>query len=749
VKRRILNGRLRLAPLILMAVGAVGAAQPGEFLLKLEDTEAVRKVWGDVRSFAEPRTAWGRDESHPAHRRGAAVGAGSNAIFEVGPFVFPAGLRVNVDALHGESAMTQQSYVMVEAVDAQGNVIEAFSRERCLWVNVNDLARPLTWTGTTVSALVGAEVTLRFHTRGARIYSLHNVPLPGAVAPTSLHDALPPDAPEELTLTLEAAQLVAWETTRFSLSGRTARGRALNLDQAEIEFLVEGERGPLQVQSDKFDRQTGHATLAGDVSDPRRVTIRAQARVGTHTISSEPVALRLEPGASAQERRIVQLFLQPSDLSDRQGEVLFEANTVRPYARTRGLPTTPKAMTLFGHRIDDRYHVWGSSREYGGLYRAETADGITYENLRPLKSPMAPEHLLSMTYNERDGVYLALERAFGPSRFKALASRDGIRFDPVADRPAFVDHDGAHVWWDGQHGRYLVMGLTFQKTPEPRPFIDNLVWQDPFRAEGFGLRRVFTIRQSRDGISWTPSQSVTQRDPATWLPDEQLILPDAQDPVDLEYYWFLAFRHHDRWMGIVLTYAPSPFNVLERVPYDPYPSKHGPHLGTEWWVSNDGVKWERPWRGTPATLDWRIYFGHEPMRLHDRMLFLTSNQLYNLPPAHGARSGQHQEVYSLPADRIASAGSDSPAVFTSRAFAMPASGLFLNYEHAGTLAVELLDEQGRVLPGYGRSDGFLPAGSAIAAPLRWSGQPGGDLAGRTVHLRFHSEKSRVYALYRD
>jgi hypothetical protein len=199
----------------------------------------------------------------------------------------------------------------------------------------------------------------------------------------------------------------------------------------------------------------------------------------------------------------------------------------------------------------------------------------------------------------------------------------------------------------------------------------------------------------------------------------------------------------------VLTYAPSPLKILEQVPYDPAPSKHGPHLGTEWWVSTDGVKWDRPWRDTPATLDWRIYFGHEPMRLHDRMLFLTSNQLYNVPPAQGAKPGQHQEVYSLPANRVASTGSDAPASFTGRPFVMPAGGMYLNYEHSGSLAVELLDGEGTVLAGYGRAEGALPAGSALAAPLRWAGRTGAELAGRTVRMRFHTAKARVYALDRD
>jgi len=531
-----------------------------------------------------------------------------------------------------------------------------------------------------------------------------------------------------------------------TLRGRTAAGRFLNLDRAQVAFSVEPADAPVQIRSDKRDRHTAYLTVTDDVPAARTVRLRARAVLAEGEVESPTVELRLRPAvAGTAGKKIVQLFMQPSDLSAQEGAVLFRANPIMPYAETSGLPVTEKAMTVYGRRMGDRHHVWGSSRKHGGLYRAETRDGLRYENLRPLASDMAPEHLLSMVYDPREDRYLAFERGHGPLQWHAHFSTDGTTFTRAQPGSVFKDHDAAHLLWDDERGRYVLVGLTYHLLPQPRRYPDNLRWED--FLGGRGVRRVIVVRTSPDGLRWTPGQDVIGRDPSTWLPEGQLILPDAEDPVDLEHYWFLAFRHHDRWMGIVLTYAPSPFNVLERVPYDPYPSQHGPHLGTEWWVSTDGVTWERPWRGTPATLDWRIYFGHEPMRLHDRMLFLTSNQLYNLPPVHGARPGQHQEVYSLPADRVASAGSESPASFTSRPFPMPAGGLFLNYENDGTLAVELLDEQGRVLPGYEKSSGVLPAGGAVAAALQWSGRTGGDLAGRTVRVRFHSEKSRVYALY--
>jgi hypothetical protein len=411
------------------------------------------------------------------------------------------------------------------------------------------------------------------------------------------------------------------------------------------------------------------------------------------------------------------------------------------------LPVTERAIGVMVRPMDGGYQLWGSSRIDGGLYRAETRDGLNFENLRPLVSDIAPEHLMSMTYNPREDRYLAFERGIKPVRWYAHFSSDGTHFTRAQAEPVFKDHDAAHLFWDDERQRYLIGSMTYDLLPQPRRLPDNLGWEQGLKGQG--VRRVMSVRSSPDGVHWTPDNNVRGPEPTTWLRKDQLILPDQQDPVDLEFYWFMTFRHYDRWVGIMLTYAPSPLNVLERVRYDPAPSNHGPHLGTEWWVSANGENWERPWRETPATLDWRTFFAHEPMLLHDRMLFLTGNQLYNIPPKQGARPGQHQEVYSLPVDRVASIGSDTPASFTSRPFVMPVGGVYLNYEHHGALAVELLDGEGKALPGYGPAEGVLPAGSALAAPVRWSGRDGTALAGRKVQVRFHTTQARVYALYRD
>lgn len=728
---------------ILVALsGAVAlAAAPAELHLPLRDASAVKKVWGDVRSYAEPRTAWGRDEANAAHRRGSSVGAESNAIFDVGPIVAPATpLRVNVDTDRNLLALGQQAYVMVAVLDEKGAPIDDYAAEQCLIVDENDLGRELRWQDATTAKLAGRKIILRFSLRDARVFAVHTV-------------APPEDKPlERVEVRWSADRLGPWETTQLALRGRDAAGRLLKLDDARVEFITEPAGTPLHLRPDPRDPEWGQVSVPGPVAKAGTVAVRARVTLGGVTRESTPqkVQLRTElpPKLPAGPR---QLFMRAKDITDPQGPVEFRANTLEYLSQLQGLPTTPTAMTVFNREINGRYHVWGSGREGGVLFRAETEDGVRFERVQPLKSTMPSQHLMTMAYNAHDDVYLAFERVVEPRplRWRAHFSKDGTTFTPGPDESVYHDHDATNLIWDGAQRRYLALAVTYQKLAEPRRYPDNIGVE---KTLGIGLRRVLSVRESKDGNRWIPNNNSHSRDPASYVDEKYLIPPDAEDPVDLEHYWFNAFRYDDRWVGIVLTYAPSPANIFDKYPYDRRPSKHGPHLGTEWWVSDDGVKWERPYRTTPATPDLRIYFNHAPLVRNNRLVFLTSNQIYNnvpaenAPPRHGAPDGTPMEAYSLPVDRIASAGSVASASFASRPFKMPAGGLFLNYEHDGSLAVELLDEQGRVLRGYGRADGQLPKGSALAAPLRWSKRDGSELAGRTVRVRFHTTNARVYAL---
>ena len=81
------------------------------------------------------------------------------------PFVFLGDtLEVNADAADGS--------IRVEALDAQGNAIEGFSRTDCTPISTDGLRHQLAWNGTTNCQLLQARpIRLRFYLQGAKLYS--------------------------------------------------------------------------------------------------------------------------------------------------------------------------------------------------------------------------------------------------------------------------------------------------------------------------------------------------------------------------------------------------------------------------------------------------------------------------------------------------------------------------------------------------------------------------------------------------
>jgi hypothetical protein len=675
----------------------------------------------------EPRGPFGTDQSHPALRRGKSLAALTNVEVVTAPFTVPEqALRLNVDVRHGIAALTCGAYAMVAVLDESGQVIKGYEPEPSLAADVDALDYLLLWGKLTTAALAGRSVSLQLYLRDARLYSVHTL-------------EAPPKPLERLHLEAGRRSLAVWDNTWFSLRGEAADGSVVSLHHESIA-LPASAPGRLAARVDKRYEHRGRITLMPG-SGP--ATLRAEVMRGNRRIVSNEIAIDASPRADrAAAPGFTMIFPRAADIDQVSGSVRFQPNTVEYYAETEGLPTTSRAMAVFNRRVGDRYHVWGSSRTPAGrIYRAVTADGVHYSQ-EPVQTDMNPQNFMDMTYSPARDEYLAFERAFGPSRWYVHKSRDGVRFERAG--LAFQDFDGLESAWDSANSQYVAFQLTLQSLPAPRRYADNL--GSVVRLLGNRGRRIFSRRTSPDGVHWTPADNVDLANPATWLDARyNAIAPDAGDPPDLECYWLNVFPYAGLYFGLIMWYAAAPAGFLDRYPYDDYPSKHGPHVSTEWLVSSDLKRWERPFRGFPATRDLRLYFTHAPMVLHDRLLFLVSNQNFNYPHYHGARPGQNLEVYGLPLDRIVSAGGGAGASFSTRPFRMPEAPLHLNAE--GDLAVELVDEAGRTVPGYERTACALSRMDAMHHRLSWSGRPTSALAGRTLRVRFHLGGARVYSLH--
>ncbi len=708
------------------------AAEPGQpFQLPLSGpaSPAVRAVLHGKPSTAPlARGSWGTDQPEPFWRGPALTGLTHTEVLTQ-PFVMPdRPLRVNVDALHGTAALTAGAYLMVEVLDARDRILPAFGRASCLIADANGLDLLLQWDGRTSDALAGQVVSLLLLFRAARLYGIHDRPF------TS-------EPLDQLELAVDRPELAAWDTSGFHLVGRSASGQAVCLDKLPIDMRVEAD--VLDVRLDKLDLHSGRLSVPAEVAAPAQARLQARIERPEGAVESNPVALTLRPALPAMgENTLLLTFCTPRDIRQSVGDIRFEPRKLQYYATTRGLPTTHKSMTVFNRRVGDEHWVWGSSRGEGTLYRAKTRDGIEYYDVTPVESEMHPQHFMDMTYSPERGEYLAFERKFGPSRWLVHRSRDGLRFESLGK--VFADFDGLEVTWDPNRGEYVAMQLTMQARLAPRRYTDNLAGS---RLDN-RCRRVFARRTSPDGLRWTPDQDVIVSGPGTWLaPEHHALAPDRDDPEDLECYWLDIFPYGRRWAGLFMTVAAAPYNFVDAFPYDQgsQGSRHGPHSSVEWVFSDDLHHWERPFRDCPASHDWRIYFGNAPMRLHDRLLFLTGNQLYNLPPEGGAAEGQNLELYSLPLDRIVGLHGQDGAACSTPAFIAPEAPLRLNA--AGSLWVEVRDESQRVIPGFEAKRCRLVGADSLGTLLQWGDQTTANLAGRTISLRLHLMGARVFAVH--
>ncbi|MCX7427477.1 MAG: hypothetical protein NTW96_17845 [Planctomycetia bacterium] len=159
-------------------------------------------------------------------------------------------------------------------------------------------------------------------------------------------------------------------------------------------------------------------------------------------------------------------------------------------------------------------------------------------------------------------------------------SRDGKTWEKLTGT-VFTEHNDAFCL-TRIGDEYIVYQTALEPWPD-KPFPDNLD----------KLRRVITLRTSPDLAAWSPQQP--------------LLVPDARDAREAEFYLFKVFRYGHGYAGLIMKYYADPAK----------PGKHSAILRHELAVSEDGRAWQRPYRDTdlgfwsyadPFTIDGRMHF---------------------------------------------------------------------------------------------------------------------------------------------
>lgn len=456
------------------------------------------------------------------------------------------------------------------------------------------------------------------------------------------------------------------------------------------------------------------------------------------------LALGAAAAATTRETAMNLLFAEARDVVDATGALQFGANGLRRLGDVAGLP--PLSFPCPVLQPDGSYLVYGATQRATVIRRFRTWDGFRYEGGETVLSlgPAAPSGgewlgCLCLAHGRRcdDLFCFAWAKAPPGMGLWGYASSGGQPWRPLADAPLYRDHDAFHVLWHPSRECLVACQVTYQRWH--KPFADNI---------GQERRRVLSFRASPDGRHWDPPEDVCGD---SLRHERDLLTPDAQDPAELEFYRLVAFPFHDRFVGMVLLYAASPGAANVRHPW----TRHGPHLGGEWWTSDDGLAWRRPFRAVFAPGEAGGIAQHAPMRLGNRLLWLFPDG-----------------VYGLPEDRLFFAGAFASAAFSTPCFVQPDRHLALNAEFGfhdhttrgmrgqGYIAVEALDEEGRTLPGFEEERCILHDLDAAAVRahqtdrdtarrLHWQGKSLRELAGRRLRLRFRLRDARIYGLRED
>lgn len=256
-------------------------------------------------------------------------------------------------------------------------------------------------------------------------------------------------------------------------------------------------------------------------------------------------------------------------------------------------PVQPVHVALPGGR--HRLYFWAHGPGVARYLAAESDDGRRYRVLDP--------HRPCLYHPSDRAVSSEVAAEAGLPLFAGKRTR--APQDEPAARPGLVSNDATNVYRlpDGRYEVYSV-GLIEVPKGDPRYMAhDNAP----------GLVRVIDRRTSDDGLGWSDRTRV--------------LVPDANDPVDQQFY-FLSVTHTERGrVGILGHYRVG-----------------AQTMDLEWCFSTDGVAWERPlrspWirRGRPGEPDsYGIYAPHALVRNAGQwwLFYTAENSAHNGKHSHG------------------------------------------------------------------------------------------------------------------
>ncbi len=385
------------------------------------------------------------------------------------------------------------------------------------------------------------------------------------------------------------------------------------------------------------------------------------------------------------------------------------------------------------------YHAW-DGKEYRNLY-ATSLDGLhwtkpelglieyagnTRNNIlfRRTQEDHNPQLIYTPWENDSTRRYKLMNWDYGRtppanivSGYYGACSPDGIHWTDVPKNPVLRDPGGdvGNFVYDAHAQRYIGY---------PKVFTEE---------RGF-RRRCVGVSETREFASWPAPQRILTPDAF----DDRWI---AQPGQHTDFYGLCGFPYESMYLGFLWI-----FRITGA-------GDDGP-IFVELVSSRDGVHWTRQEAPRPPVLPLG------PAGAWDSgMVFTTNHPLVEggiIKLYYGGFNATHAVdaakaavgLATLRKDGFVSLDADAePGSVTTTSLPNTHGALAVNYTATagGLLHVELLDNKGAVLPGYGRDDCLPLSGDSINQPVLWKSKQTLPDAPEIIHIRFLLKKASLYS----
>ena len=353
-----------------------------------------------------------------------------------------------------------------------------------------------------------------------------------------------------------------------------------------------------------------------------------------------------------------------------------------------------------------------------------------------------------------------------PEQFKPYFFKDLHETDPAKRYKGLVRYGSMSTTMQFDLF-YSPDGVQWTPCPE-NPVIDTAPRRGRFGPTVFmgwdPIREVYAMHLENSLHRWSPAGKrligrAESPDMIHWSEPETIIVPDDQDPPDLDFYCMPTIAYEGMYVGLLWNFRMIRSTILPQIVF----SRNGTHYNRDY---------REPFiaPGANGSFDTAVVYPIDPIVHGDRILFYYTGGNYRAHETFAAVGDKALFAVGLaetPRDRFVSfegarwsdeaagAVANRYSQVLTRSFTFSGSQLHLNflatlYGGAGVgpceMRVEILDSTYHVISGFGFDDCENLSTSSLDQVVSWNGNSDlSELAGKPIRLRFYFKNSSLYA----